>query len=204
MIAHGIWKASDPRAPMRGGATPGRHPLLWAWWLTYLAANAVFFVSMGRVRPPAATTSSAATIGPGTTSPTETATLRQAGRSCCWSPPPDSRPRWSPASPAFRTNTNALGAASRARVTATRCRPPPTRPSLPATRPPRTRRRVTRLGLTRPWARSHRPARGIHLSPGREAPTRDETPARTSPLANSPPSGRPRSRTSIRRRAKEW
>jgi len=47
MIAHGIWKASDPRAPMRGGATPGRHPLLWAWWLTYLAANAVFFVSMG-------------------------------------------------------------------------------------------------------------------------------------------------------------
>ncbi|MFJ8739770.1 DUF4328 domain-containing protein [Embleya sp. NPDC127516] len=41
LIAHDIWKASDPRAPMRGGFTPGRHPLLSAWWLTYVAANIV-------------------------------------------------------------------------------------------------------------------------------------------------------------------
>ncbi|OPC78912.1 hypothetical protein B4N89_32860 [Embleya scabrispora] len=46
LIAHDIWKASDPRAPMRGGATPGRHPLLWAWWSTYLAANVVLAVGL--------------------------------------------------------------------------------------------------------------------------------------------------------------
>jgi len=29
-----VWRASDPRARDRGGSTPGRLPLVWAWWLT--------------------------------------------------------------------------------------------------------------------------------------------------------------------------
>jgi len=29
-----VWQASDPRARERGGSTPGRLPLVWAWWLT--------------------------------------------------------------------------------------------------------------------------------------------------------------------------
>jgi hypothetical protein len=37
-IAHDIWKASDPQAPLRGGSTPGRHALLWPWWLLWSAA----------------------------------------------------------------------------------------------------------------------------------------------------------------------
>ncbi|MFI6580914.1 DUF4328 domain-containing protein [Embleya sp. NPDC050493] len=49
LIAHDIWKASDPRAPLRGGLTPGRHPLLWSWWAAYVAANIVIvFGVIGR------------------------------------------------------------------------------------------------------------------------------------------------------------
>ncbi|MEU0938613.1 DUF4328 domain-containing protein [Embleya sp. NPDC005971] len=46
LIAHDIWKASDPRAPLRGGLTPGRHPLLWTWWSTYVAANIVIVLGV--------------------------------------------------------------------------------------------------------------------------------------------------------------
>ncbi|WP_424642575.1 DUF4328 domain-containing protein [Embleya sp. AB8] len=43
LIAHDIWRASDPRTDTRGG-----HPLVWAWWWTYLAANAILVLALTR------------------------------------------------------------------------------------------------------------------------------------------------------------
>ncbi|MGR6997561.1 DUF4328 domain-containing protein [Yinghuangia aomiensis] len=39
LIAHDVWKASDPQAAERGGATPGRKPLLWVWWVLCLLGS---------------------------------------------------------------------------------------------------------------------------------------------------------------------
>lgn len=37
-IADDVWKASDPDAADRGGATPGRKGLLWTWWILFVLA----------------------------------------------------------------------------------------------------------------------------------------------------------------------
>ncbi|MFI6585074.1 DUF4328 domain-containing protein [Embleya sp. NPDC050493] len=39
MIAQEVWRASDPRAPHVGGATPGRLVLVWGWWITFVVGQ---------------------------------------------------------------------------------------------------------------------------------------------------------------------
>ncbi|MFJ8743995.1 DUF4328 domain-containing protein [Embleya sp. NPDC127516] len=45
LILHDVWRASDLRTAERGGRTPGRLPLLWAWWLLLVASGVLFFAS---------------------------------------------------------------------------------------------------------------------------------------------------------------
>ncbi|MFI6588120.1 DUF4328 domain-containing protein [Embleya sp. NPDC050493] len=45
LILHDVWRASDPRTAERGGRTPGRLPLLWAWWVLLVASGVLFFAS---------------------------------------------------------------------------------------------------------------------------------------------------------------
>ncbi|MGC0419579.1 DUF4328 domain-containing protein [Embleya sp. AB8] len=45
LILHDVWRASDPRTAERGGRTPGRLPLLWAWWVLLIGSTVLFFAS---------------------------------------------------------------------------------------------------------------------------------------------------------------
>jgi hypothetical protein len=39
MITQEVWRAADPRAPLRGGATPGRLVLVWGWWIAFIGSG---------------------------------------------------------------------------------------------------------------------------------------------------------------------
>nr|WP_237535905.1 DUF4328 domain-containing protein [Streptomyces sp. SID3343] len=45
VILHDVWRASDARTAERGGRTPGRHPLLWTWWVLLVGSVVLFLAS---------------------------------------------------------------------------------------------------------------------------------------------------------------